>query len=112
MELVPLDIQTDNVSSQAAADTPASEHATVTSTSEQQSATPANETNIWLIPANIENITPLNDHDLNRPPALATMLGQHTVNLTPTSAAQQITTQPDLATPPLPGIEEQRPLLL
>ena len=41
-ELVPLDMRTDHVYSQAAADAPASEQATVTSTSEQQSATPAN----------------------------------------------------------------------
>ena len=41
-ELVPLDMRTDHVYRQAAADAPASEQATVTSTSEQQSATPAN----------------------------------------------------------------------
>ena len=70
------------------------------------------DTNTWLLPAHVENITPLTDHDLNQPPVLATMLGRHTVKLTPIPAAQQAVPQPDSATPPLPKIEEQHPLWL
>ena len=40
------------------------------------------------------------------------MLEQHTVNLTPTSAARQTVTPADSATPLLPGNEEQHLLLL